>query len=424
MNVSAKICLYKRRVKKNGKYPVKIRIIYQRKIVDFQTGVDLTEDEFNNLHIRKDLKKKFEDVTYFLQKSNKLIVDMGFDFSWKEFDIRYYNRTPKNDFSTSKSLNLLEGIENHSKKLEQAGSISSAESYTTTRNHLRAFAGSKGKRILFSEVTPEFLQSFEKYLQGPKRSLSYSSVGIYMRNIRAVFNVAISKKIISSEIYPFGKNKYTPPATKKAKKALSLEDIEKLYNYQPVHPDSTEAWARDMWFFAYFSNGMNVKDIALLTHLNINGDKRAFSFIRSKTKNSTKSDIREIVVPITEDTQRILDKWGSQNSSPSLFLFDILHPKDLSPKQVYRDVHQATKTINKYMKRIAASLELGVAPTTNFARHSFSTILKKAGVAVEMISEQLGHSSIKTTEIYLGSFDVEQKREISKYLNAFKNKGE
>lgn len=422
MTASAKICLYKRRIKKNDKYPVKIRVIYQRKIVDFQTGVDLTEEEFNNLHIRKELKKQFEDITYFLQKSNKLIADMSVNFSWKEFSARYYNRVSTTDYSASRTINLLTEIENHSKKLEQAGSISSSQSYITTLNHLKLFAGAKSKCILFSEVTPEFLQSFEKYLQSLKRNLSYSSVGIYMRNIRAVFNEAISKKMISPEIYPFGKNKYTPPATKRAKKSLSLTDIEKLYNYQPVHPDSTEAWARDMWFFAYFSNGMNIKDIALLRHENFNMSKKIFSFVRAKTAKSTKSDIKEIVVPITEDIQRILDKWGSRNSSKNPFLFDILHPKDLSPKQIRRDVNQAVKTINKYLKRIAKNLELEVAPTSNFARHSFSTVLKKAGVPIEMISEQLGHSSIKTTEIYLGSFDVEQKREISKYLNAFRNK--
>ena len=55
------------------------------------------------------------------------------------------------------------------------------------------------------------------------------------------------------------------------------------------------------------------------------------------------------------------------------------------------------------MKRIAKDLKLEKIPTTNFARHSFSTILKRAGVPIEMISEQLGHTSIKTTEIYLGS---------------------
>ena len=62
-------------------------------------------------------------------------------------------------------------------------------------------------------------------------------------------------------------------------------------------------------------------------------------------------------------------------------------------------------------------------PTSIYARHSFSTILKHAGVPIEMISERLDHTSIKTTEIYLDSFEKDQKREITKYLTSFKKKG-
>lgn len=63
--------------------------------------------------------------------------------------------------------------------------------------------------------------------------------------------------------------------------------------------------------------------------------------------------------------------------------------------------------------------KLSRMPTTNFARHSFSTVLKRAGVPIEMISEQLGHSNIKTTQIYLDSFEKEQRKEIGKYLFEF-----
>lgn len=76
------------------------------------------------------------------------------------------------------------------------------------------------------------------------------------------------------------------------------------------------------------------------------------------------------------------------------------------------------------MKRLAINLNLERVPTTNFASHSFSTILKRSGVPIEMISEQLGHTSIKTTQIYLGSFENSQKRDITKFLTSFKmNKG-
>lgn len=90
--------------------------------------------------------------------------------------------------------------------------------------------------------------------------------------------------MISPDIYPFGKNKYTPPATKKSKRALSIGDIENIYNYKSKELGSAIDWAKDMWLFAYFSNGMNVKDIASLKYENIQKDKMSFKLSVKKQK--------------------------------------------------------------------------------------------------------------------------------------------
>ena len=70
-------------------------------------------------------------------------------------------------------------------------------------------------------------------------------------------------------------------------------------------------------------------------------------------------------------------------------------------------IQQLTKTVNKYMKRIAEKLELTKDVTTYFARHSFATVLRNSGASTEFISEALGHSSMKTTQSYLAGFEQE-----------------
>ena len=423
MKATAKMCLYEKRVKRNGKYPVKIRVIFQRKAVFFLTGVDLTKEEFLKIHLNKSLRKQFEDIVYFLKKAEEIIEKLGNDFSWSEFEILYFNRQSADiGVPVTGSLNIIHQVKNYKEILIEEGRLSSAESYETTANHLQNFVGKKNKSLLFSSVTPEFLLSLEKFLFHSDKIKSYASIGIYMRNIRCIFNRAISKKIISPDIYPFGKNKYTPPATKKSKRALSIQDIGKIYNYQSKEIGSSEDWAKDMWLFAYFSNGMNVKDIASLKYENIEKDKKSFKFIREKTKNSTKDNLQNIEVIITEDIQRIIDKWGRNPIKPLNYIFNIFDPNRLSEKEKRDAVKNASKRIGKYMKKIAVELDLEKMPTYIYARHSFSTILKRAGVPIEMISEQLGHTSIKTTETYLGSFESDQKREITKYLTSFKEK--
>jgi len=54
MGVTTKVWLFRKRAKKTGKYPVKIKVIFDRKIFFYQTGVDLSEEEFKQYHTRKD----------------------------------------------------------------------------------------------------------------------------------------------------------------------------------------------------------------------------------------------------------------------------------------------------------------------------------------------------------------------------------
>lgn len=113
----------------------------------------------------------------------------------------------------------------------------------TTINWLKKFYNDKLKKsrkfpcrtasdiiIPFSIVDKDFLKELEDFMQ--ENEISISSAGIYLRNIRAVFNKAISDKLISFDLYPFGRNKFTPCSSRNVKKALSLEDVEKIFNYE------------------------------------------------------------------------------------------------------------------------------------------------------------------------------------------------
>ena len=111
---------------------------------------------------------------------------------------------------------------------------------------------------------------------------------------------------------------------------------------------------------------------------------------------------------------------GTKPVKPQNFIFFIPQPENQSDLPNFRNINQAVKNINMYMRRLAMKLRLQRVPTTNFVRHSFPTVLKRSGVPIQMISEQLGHTSIKTTQIYLGSFENAQKKDITKFLTSFK----
>lgn len=95
--------------------------------------------------------------------------------------------------------------------------------------------------------------------------LAKATVGIKLRPLRAVFNLAIEDGIIRKDRnYPFGRRRYQIPASRNMKKALQMTDVQKIYQDRPECP--IESKARDYWLFCYLANGMNPKDVAQLKY--------------------------------------------------------------------------------------------------------------------------------------------------------------
>lgn len=401
--IGISITLDNRVVKKSGKYALKLDVYHKRKRLG--VGIDLTEEEFRNLYTDRKLKNEKEAVLFFQQKAEKIANELRFEFTFEKFKMLFYNveQKPKN------VKDVYTGFENYIDKLFSNGQYKTYLSYLSSLNSFRNFH--QKKSLDFGEITVSFLNKYEKYLLD--EGLSFSTIGIYTRCLRRIFNA----EKISGESYPFGSGKYQPPAASNIKKALTSTDIKKIYNY--VSDNLRECEARDMWLFSYFCNGINFKDISLLRKTDVDLEKSEITFFRAKTlgKNKNKTKIQII---LNDDVKRIIDRWGNKNQK-DIYLFPILKNSDNTAELISKRVGQYIKTTNKYLRRISTNLELSRHITTNFARHSFSTVLKRTGVPIEMISEQLGHSNIRTTEIYLDSFESEQKKEAMKNLLSFKN---
>jgi site-specific recombinase XerD len=82
----------------------------------------------------------------------------------------------------------------------------------------------------------------------------------------------------------------------------------------------------------------------------------------------------------------------------------------MTAKKQFDTKTQAVKMINKYMKRIGEKLDINTKITTYTARHTFASMLKHNGASISFISESLGQASVKTTESYLDSFGMEEKK--------------
>lgn len=408
IGVTTSIILDKRVQRKDGTFAVKLRITFNREQKYFPLGQHLLEEDWDKTQSLKARAEHKEMQLFFNkveQKAQDIIKDLD-PFTFTAFDKAFNNKTDK-------AKDVFSYLESYMEQLDKEGRSGTASSYKCAYNSFKSFINSKKRKYLpFGEITPEWLQSYENWMITSGKSLT--STGIYLRSLRTIINMAIEDGIFSQEFYPFGKRKYTIPAGRNVKKALTIQEIKAIVNFETK--TSAEQKAKDIWMLSYLCNGANMKDLAQLRWSDL--DSKRIVFVRAKTARTTKSDTKPIVVMRMLEIDTIISKWGIPSNDKNDYIFGVISKKDNPNTQLMR-VRQFIKNTNTYMKRIGEKLNLELKLTTYSARHSFATVLKRSGAPIEFISESLGHKDLKTTESYLDSFEEDVKTNYQKQLLNF-----
>jgi len=399
---TASLFLDTRREKK-GKYPLKLTIYNNPNKKRYKTEYDLTKDEWAKINGPKlkdeNLKVLRIKCNAVVKHAQKILDDLT-PFSFEGFEEIYYVKA-----TTKQDLTLKHWFDEYIKELDAQGREGTRSTYQTTLNSLLAFKNN----LVFADVTPEFLTSYEDHMI--KNGKSPSTVGIYLRQLRSILNRALKKGVLKPEQYPF-KN-FSIPASRNIKKSLTDEQLKQLLKYKPKTPAQEKAL--DFWLLSYLCNGMNMTDIVHLKPENM--DKSFLYFNRQKTIRTKKKDLRQIKVPLNPRALKIINKWKSKDKN-SAYLFPVLSD-DLSAKTIKGRIHKFIKQVNEGMEEIRLDLKFETKLGTYVARHSFSTRLMRKGVSTQYIKDSLGHSSVAVTENYLGDFADETKKEYANLLTDF-----
>ena len=401
-NVLTYFTILENRAKKNGLFPVCLVVYFNGAKKRYRTDVELSEDQWKKIKspkLRDDsLKEKRSDINGFIKKAQTAGKKLT-DFTFEAFEEEYF----KKKHIDTIDISFEQCTRGFMDEKASEWSIKTTLMYETILTSVGNFqSGLKMKGI-----TTEFLRKYENHLSSKSKAIS--TIGIYLRQIRAVCNFAIKKKYILAEKYPF-KN-FTVPAAQKNKRALSDKDIKTLIEYKTDKPE--EKKAIDFWTFSYLGNGMNFKDIALLRYANMQGDH--IKFYRSKTKKTNKGGQKEINIYMLPRILEIIQCWGNARETGKEFIFPILNER-MSALEQHVTIAQFIQTTNKYLKSVTDKLEWKITVTTYYARHSYATHLMRAKAPIAYISETMGHSSIPTTENYLSSFSDESVKDIAGLL--------
>ncbi|WP_417607966.1 site-specific integrase [Owenweeksia hongkongensis] len=252
-------------------------------------------------------------------------------------------------------------------------SKSTIVNYRSAKKHLEKFLKDKLKRNEMSmrALDYHFIDRFLSFLR-IEQSCQTNTANKYLRALRAVLYEAKKRSVILKNPFESFSIKYD----KTSRGYLTEQELQSIMNKKiGVH---RVAFVRDMFVFACFT-GLAYADLKELKNSHIverNGKKW---IIKPRVKSNVDS-----VIPLLSGAERIIKA----------------HQKDTAPNSLVFHIPSNQK-INAYLKEVADLAEIDKNLTFHIARHTFATTVTLTNnVPIESVSKMLGHSSIKTTQIY------------------------
>ena len=275
---------------------------------------------------------------------------------------------------------------------EQIEYLRRCNQHGTAKNYERAmssFAEFLNGDIAIIAFNEQLVDNYNAFLS--QRGIVRNSISFYMRILRSVYNKAVRRHIVE-QTNPF-QNVYTG-IDKTKKRAVDEAVISKLCKLDlsnDIHLELT----RDVFIFSYCARGMAFVDIAFLKKKDI--DDNVVSYCRHKTGQL-------LSIRIEPCMKKIIDKYAC-STKDSVYVFPFLISNDA--KEAYNQYRKAINTYNRQLKELSQKLNVSRPLTSYTARHSWANAARRHNASISVISAGLGHTSEKTTQIYLTSLENE-----------------
>lgn len=315
-------------------------------------------------------------------------------------------------------------------ELKREQKYAAAHGYLCALHSFHDFAGGRGVPLPMNEVfRPERLKAYEEWLvQKKARPLKPNSVTSYMSSLRAVYNRWMPAGTPGHDAKMFADvHTRVVSQTKRALQGWQMEKV--LADGRTGNPIAKPAGTLiakpagrlritgqatlDYFRLMFLCRGMPFIDLAHLRKRDLQG--RYLVYLRHKTR-------RPMRVELCPEALRLLRKYGKENPD-SPYLLPILDADTPGGWGLYKDYQDALRLFNRALAQVMELLLPGIRVSSYTARHTWATLAYHMGLPLGVISQSLGHSSIKVTETYLKPFENERLDKANKQLIATVKKG-
>ncbi len=359
------------------------QVTHRRIIRQITTDIHIRLEDWDHVNERikpasKDwsmLQTRIDGDVSILRRIIKNMDDIGAPYSAMDIVKRYK--------SSDSYIPVLDFMREQIDRLQKANRFGTASNYEKTMRSFSAFL--MGANLPFSAMTEQLIADYNVYLV--HRGVVRNSISFYMRILRAVYNRAV-KQHLTIQTYPF-QEVYTG-IDRTRKRAVDEPVISRLFRLDLQNHTSLEL-ARDLFIFSYCTRGMAFVDMAYLRKTDIRDGNICYA--RHKTK-------QQLCIRIEANIQQIIDRYADTSS---VYVFPILKTKDSA--NAFSQYKIALNNYNRQLSRLSEMLNLQFGLSSYTARHSWATAARNHNIPISVISAGMGHSSERTTQIYLTTLE-------------------
>ena len=377
-----KVLLYLKKsgLDKSGKAPIMGRITVNRTMAQFSSKLSCTLELWNPRESR--LNGKSKEAVEINAKIDKLLlaINSAFD-SLLERKIDFDAKAVKEAFqgSVESQMTLLRRLDIHIEDMQSRSGIdvakSSMSTYIYTRRYLGEFIKKRFKveDLAFGQLNEHMAYEFQEYVLKDK-GLAVDTARHYLAILKKICRLAFKEGHSEKRYFV---NFKLPKENRKAPRALSREDFEKIRDLEIPASRVTHNIARDLFLFACYT-GVPYADAVSITDDNIYTDDNGalwLKYLRKKNEHLGR-------VKLLPEAIALIEKYHSNERKE---LFPMIHHPNL----------------RRHMKGLRDLARIKTDLVYHMGRHTFGSLITlEAGVPIETISKMLGHTNLTTTQLY------------------------
>ena len=382
---TVKLLLKLNKVNKSGESPLYIRITKDRQSKFISLGITLQPDQWDEKN--KQVKKHPNSV-----RLNNLIAQKVADAHGVSLEMESKNKfvssnVIKNKVMGKNSLTFSDFFNEYLDRVYKEKRMGTHDKVKAVLSKLNNYT--KNATLNFSDIDIQFLKKYELYLKDDLKN-GINTIHSNLKILRKLFNDAVRDEIIDFQNNPFNKFKLK---TERVKKEYLIEDELKLFEDVILDDGSMLDHHRNAYVFSCYAGGIRISDVLQLKWEDFDGTNITIEMHKTKEVVSIK---------LPNKALEIISKYKSNRPNDSdKFVFPFLDSnREYDEEQLYKAISSRTAYANKDLGKIVKKVGLGKDISFHSSRHTWATRALRKGMRIEYVSKLLGHSSIKTTQIY------------------------